>query len=59
MTTVKWNYTDRAEHYDKKADYSKEAVEKLLQEIGAAPSKPVADIGAGTGKLTKHAFTEP
>jgi len=53
MTTFKWDYTDRAEHYDKRADYSKEAVETLLQEIGAVPGKPVADIGAGTGKLTK------
>jgi len=53
MTTVTWDYTDRAEHYDKRADYSKEAVETLLQKIGAVPGKPVADIGAGTGKLTK------
>jgi ubiquinone/menaquinone biosynthesis C-methylase UbiE len=53
MTTVKWNYTDRAEHYDKRADYSQQAVETLLQKIGAVPSKLVADIGAGTGKLTK------
>jgi len=53
MSTVKWDYTDRAEHYDKRADYSKEAVEKVLREIGAVPPKPVADIGAGTGKLTK------
>lgn len=44
VTTAKWNYTDRAEHYDKRADYSKEAVETLLQEIGADPSKPVADM---------------
>src|SRR5277367_6239695 len=53
MATVKWDYTDRAEHYDKRADYSKVVVETLLQTIGAVPSKPVADIGAGTGKLTK------
>jgi len=53
MTTLKWDYTDRAEHYDKRADYSKEIVERLLQKIDAIPSKPVADIGAGTGKLTK------
>jgi ubiquinone/menaquinone biosynthesis C-methylase UbiE len=52
VTTV-WDYTDRAEHYDKRADYSTEAVERLLKKIGAAPGKPVADIGAGTGKLTK------
>jgi ubiquinone/menaquinone biosynthesis C-methylase UbiE len=53
MTGVQWNYTDRAEHYDKRADYSKEVVETLLQKIGAVPGKPVADIGAGTCKLTK------
>jgi ubiquinone/menaquinone biosynthesis C-methylase UbiE len=53
MTTVQWDYTDRAAHYDKRADYSSEAVETLLRNVGAAPEKPVADIGAGTGKLTK------
>ncbi len=53
MTRVEWNYTERAEHYDKRADYSKEVIGKLLQQIGAVPSKPVADVGAGTGKLTK------
>jgi ubiquinone/menaquinone biosynthesis C-methylase UbiE len=52
-TTIKWDYTDRAEHYDKRADYSKEAVEAVLQQIGAVPVKTVTDIGAGTGKLTK------
>jgi ubiquinone/menaquinone biosynthesis C-methylase UbiE len=53
MSGVQWNYTDRAEHYDKRADYSKELVGRLLQTIGAVPGKLVADIGAGTGKLTK------
>jgi ubiquinone/menaquinone biosynthesis C-methylase UbiE len=53
VTTVKWDYTARAEHYDKRAEYSKEAVQALLKKIGAAPGKQVADIGAGTGKLTK------
>jgi hypothetical protein len=33
MTTVKWNYTDRAEHYDKRADYSKQAVGTLRQKM--------------------------
>ena len=53
MTTVKWDYTDRVEHYDKRADYSTEAIQTLLKKIGAVPGKPVADIGAGMGKLTK------
>jgi ubiquinone/menaquinone biosynthesis C-methylase UbiE len=50
---VKWNYTELAPHYDKRAEYSEEAVLEVLTNIGADPSKPVADIGAGTGKLTK------
>ena len=53
MPPVKWDYTNRAEHYDKRADYSTEAIQTLLKKIGAVPGKPVADIGAGTGKLTK------
>jgi hypothetical protein len=44
MTTATWDYTDWAEHYDKRANYAKEVVETLLQEIGAVPGKPVADI---------------
>lgn len=51
---VNWDYTEHASHYDKRADYSDEAIKALLKAIGFAPSKPVADIGAGTGKLTKE-----
>ena len=50
---TEWDYTDRAHTYDKRADYSKSAVSKLIQETGCSTEKPVADIGAGTGKLTK------
>ena len=51
---VTWDYTEHASHYDKRADYSSDAIEKLLKAIGCDSSKPVADIGAGTGKLTKE-----
>jgi ubiquinone/menaquinone biosynthesis C-methylase UbiE len=51
---VNWDYTEHAAHYDKRADYSCDAIKKLLKAIGCAPSTPVADIGAGTGKLTKE-----
>ena len=51
---VTWDYTEHASHYDKRADYSCDAIKNLLKEIGCAPSRPVADIGAGTGKLTKE-----
>jgi ubiquinone/menaquinone biosynthesis C-methylase UbiE len=51
---VSWDYTEHASHYDKRADYSGDAIKNLLKAIGCAPSRPVADIGAGTGKLTKE-----
>src|ERR1017187_10958623 len=58
---VSWDYTEHASHYDKRADYSSDAIKNLLEAIGCAPSRPVADIGAGTGKLTmellKHGLT--
>jgi ubiquinone/menaquinone biosynthesis C-methylase UbiE len=54
---VSWDYTEHASHYDKRADYSGDAINNLLKAIGCAPSRPVADIGAGTGKLTKELLT--
>jgi ubiquinone/menaquinone biosynthesis C-methylase UbiE len=51
---VNWDYTEHAAHYDKRADYSCDAIKNLLEAIGCGPSRPVADIGAGTGKLTKE-----
>jgi ubiquinone/menaquinone biosynthesis C-methylase UbiE len=51
---VDWDYTEHAAHYDKRADYSYEAIEDLLAATGCAPKRPVAEIGAGTGKLTKE-----
>ena len=50
---TQWDYTDRAHTYDKRADYSGTAIAKLLQQTNCLPHKVVADIGAGTGKLTK------
>jgi ubiquinone/menaquinone biosynthesis C-methylase UbiE len=51
---VSWDYTEHAAHYDKRADYAAAAIEDLLQAIGCTPPRNVADIGAGTGKLTKE-----
>ena len=51
---VTWDYTQHATHYDKRADYSSEAIRRLLKEICCTPNWSVADIGAGTGKLTKE-----
>jgi ubiquinone/menaquinone biosynthesis C-methylase UbiE len=51
---VNWDYTEHASHYDKRADYSYDAIAGLIAATGCTPQKPVADIGAGTGKLTKE-----
>src|ERR1700678_65140 len=51
---VTWDYTDHASHYDKRADYSQDAIDNLLKTIGCTPARPVAEVGAGTGKLTKE-----
>lgn len=51
---VDWDYTEHASHYDKRADYSFEAIKDLLTATGCAPNQSVAEIGAGTGKLTKE-----
>ena len=50
---TEWDYTERAHTYDKRADYSDKAITKLLKKTGCSPDKPVGDIGAGTGKLSK------
>jgi ubiquinone/menaquinone biosynthesis C-methylase UbiE len=49
-----WDYTEHAPHYDKRADYSGDAIENVLEAMACDRSRLVADIGAGTGKLTKE-----
>jgi ubiquinone/menaquinone biosynthesis C-methylase UbiE len=51
---VTWDYTEHATHYDKRADYAGEAIDALIAATGCVTAKPVAEIGAGTGKLTKE-----
>ena len=49
-----WDYSERAHTYDNRAEYGVKAISDLLNKINCSPTKVVADIGAGTGKLTKH-----
>ena len=48
-----WDYTKLAADYDRRADYSDAAIDEVVALARPAPERPVADIGAGTGKLTK------
>jgi ubiquinone/menaquinone biosynthesis C-methylase UbiE len=58
MPKVAWDYTDLAAHYDKRADYAAGAIADLLALAAPDPERPVADIGAGTGKLTKELLAQ-
>jgi ubiquinone/menaquinone biosynthesis C-methylase UbiE len=49
---VTWDYTERARHYHKRPDYDFNAIRSVLSDIEARPGTTVADVGAGTGKLT-------
>jgi ubiquinone/menaquinone biosynthesis C-methylase UbiE len=53
LNALKWNYTNRARFYDNRADYSEPLLKESFEFMGLTPSTRVADIGAGTGKLTK------
>lgn len=48
---VNWDYTELAAYYDKRADYSAKALDRLYATTRMASGARVADIGAGTGKL--------
>ena len=48
-----WDYSKLASHYDQRADYSKKLIKRILIKINCKPFYPVADIGAGTAKLSK------
>ena len=59
-----WDYTDLAEAYLKRPDYSEEAIDKMLAlsgNTGGGNEKLVCDIGAGAAHLTipllKRGFT--
>ena len=49
---VKWDYTTLAEHYDQRADYSLSALKAIFDIMKLPQESLIADIGAGTGKLS-------
>lgn len=50
---ISWDYSDRAATYEHRADYDSAAIDRLLHHIPEPQSARAADIGAGTGKLTR------
>lgn len=46
-------HTELASHDDERADYSEEAIGRMLETARPDRARPIADIGAGTGKLTR------
>lgn len=49
---LSWDYSALAASYDKRPGYSPVALDRLRASTGLRPGDWVADIGAGTGKLT-------
>lgn len=50
---ITWDYSSLAKHYDKRVDYNAGLVNSVLKKLGLKSNMKVADLGAGTGKLTK------
>ena len=48
-----WDYSRHAEAYDKRPDYNEKAINSLVKLTCCSPEHLIADVGAGTGKLTK------
>ena len=53
VDAVPWDYAALAPHYELRADYCADTVCDLLDACGVARLAPAADIGAGTGRLTR------
>ena len=49
-----WDYSQLAKNYDHRAEYDSSLIKKVLNDFECKKNFPVADIGAGTGKLTKQ-----
>lgn len=49
---TEWDYTNLADAYLKRPEYSKGAIDQMLQISGVHPGDPVCDVGAGAAHLT-------
>jgi SAM-dependent methyltransferase len=53
MTTTAWDYSALAAHYDRRAGYAAAAIDYAIASMHLSAGDEVADVGAGTGKLTR------
>lgn len=53
MTKTEWDYSALAAFYDNRADYADAALDYAMGEMKLSAGDVVADIGAGTGKLSR------
>lgn len=49
---TKWDYSDLAQAYLKRPDYSKQAIDEMLAQMQLPPLAKVCDVGAGVAHLT-------
>ena len=49
---TEWNYTELADAYLKRPDYSPTAIDAMLAVFGANKGDKVCDVGAGVAHLT-------
>ncbi|MBN8742114.1 MAG: hypothetical protein BGP24_18110 [Lysobacterales bacterium 69-70] len=52
MTTLDWDYSALAAHYNRRAPYADAALDALMTALQLPSGAAVADIGAGTGRLS-------
>jgi SAM-dependent methyltransferase len=52
LTTLDWDYSALAAHYNRRAPYAAAAIDALLRALDLPHNAAVADIGAGTGRLS-------
>lgn len=50
---LSWDYTALADAYLSRPQYAASVVDDVINRTGLKPKDPIADIGAGTGNLTK------
>lgn len=48
-----WNYTELAESYLERPDYSVQAIDNMLEQMHLSANAKVCDVGAGVAHLTK------